>query len=128
MSPSPLLLYCSQRPSSGPSLAETILAGANKTSPRSLDSLDPTEPYDIIFIDADKSGYPRYLEKILSRSQPGQARRILKPGGLIVADNVLRRGLVADSSEANPWSKGERERPPKPQYIYDVSQLKRYPC
>ena len=61
----------------------------------------------MVFIDADKSSYPIYLEKVLSRSQPGQTRRILKPGGLIIADNVLRRGLVADSSDANPWSKSE---------------------
>ncbi|KAK1770930.1 S-adenosyl-L-methionine-dependent methyltransferase [Phialemonium atrogriseum] len=75
----------------------------------SLESLEPAEPYDIVFIDADKSGYPNYLQKILSRSQPGQAHRILKPGGLIVADNVLRKGLVADRSNANPWSKIEKE-------------------
>lgn len=76
-------------------------------TPASLESLEPAEPYDIVFIDADKSGYPNYLHKILSRSQPGQAHRILKPGGLIVADNVLRKGLVADRSDANPWSKSE---------------------
>jgi predicted O-methyltransferase YrrM len=56
----------------------------------------------MVFIDAQKSGYPRYLETILSKSQPGSAGRLLKQGGLIVADNVLRRGLVADDGEANP--------------------------
>lgn len=29
--------------------------------------------------------------------------RLLRPGGIIVADNILRRGLVADRTPANPW-------------------------
>lgn len=56
----------------------------------------------MIFIDAQKSGYPAYLQMILRKSAPGAARRLLRPGGLIIADNVLRRGLVADSSSDNP--------------------------
>lgn len=72
-----------------------------------LPELNPSEPYDLIFIDAQKDGYPAYLDAILSGSQPGGSKRILKPGGLILADNVLRRALVADSSEANPFSRGD---------------------
>jgi len=64
-----------------------------------------TEPYDLIFIDADKVSYPNYLELILSKSKPGSEKRILGKGGIIIADNILRRGLIADSSDANPWSK-----------------------
>lgn len=67
--------------------------------------LDPAEPYDIIFIDAQKSGYPRYLESIISKSLPNSSRRLLRPGGLIIGDNALRAGLVADGSDANPASK-----------------------
>ncbi|KAL1901984.1 hypothetical protein Sste5346_001690 [Sporothrix stenoceras] len=78
--------------------AEVIVGDAIET----LDALDPEEPYDLIFIDAQKSGYPTYLQTILKKSQPGAARRLLRPGGLIVADNVLRRGLVADDSDDNP--------------------------
>ncbi|KAI2470900.1 S-adenosyl-L-methionine-dependent methyltransferase [Annulohypoxylon bovei var. microspora] len=63
----------------------------------------PDEPYDIIFIDANKTGYPGYLAKILEMSQPGAKQRLLRPGGIIAADNALRRGLVADSSADNPW-------------------------
>lgn len=59
-------------------------------------------PFDLIFLDANKDAYPQYLETILARSQPGASDRLLKPGGLIVADNVLRRGIVADPSESNP--------------------------
>ena len=33
---------------------------------------------------------------MLANSQPGNARRLLRPGALIIADNVLRRGYVAD--------------------------------
>ncbi|KAI0387166.1 S-adenosyl-L-methionine-dependent methyltransferase [Hypomontagnella monticulosa] len=68
-----------------------------------LPTLTPSEPYDVIFIDADKTGYPGYLNKILEMSAPGAKNRLLRPGGIIVADNVLRRGLVADSSSDNPW-------------------------
>ncbi|KAI1416309.1 S-adenosyl-L-methionine-dependent methyltransferase [Hypoxylon sp. FL1857] len=62
-----------------------------------------SEPYDIIFIDANKTGYPGYLKQILAMSQPGAKNRLLRAGGIIAADNTLRRGLVADSSTDNPW-------------------------
>ncbi|KAL8308034.1 hypothetical protein RB597_000638 [Gaeumannomyces tritici] len=84
----------------GFSNVETIVGDAATTLP----SLEVTEPYDIIFIDADKVGYPKYLDAILARSQPGSTSRLLRPGGLIVADNVLRRGLVAHSGPENPNS------------------------
>ena len=46
----------------------------------------PTEPHlDFAFIDADKTGYPAYVEEILPR---------LRPGGLMVLDNMLRAGRV----------------------------------
>lgn len=43
--------------------------------------------YDIIFIDALRSEYPEYLE---------HAKRLLRPGGVMIADNVLAGGRVAD--------------------------------
>ena len=58
----------------------------------------------MIFIDADKEGYPVYLDLILSQSVPGSSKRLLKPNGIVLADNILRRGLVADPSDANPWA------------------------
>lgn len=63
-----------------------------------------TKPYDLIFIDADKVSYPNYLATVLASSSPSSFHRLLKAGGSIVADNVLRRGLIADSSSANPSS------------------------
>jgi len=48
----------------------------------------PAEPrIDIAFIDADKPGYPAYYEEIVSR---------LRPGGLVVLDNVFLGGEVLD--------------------------------
>ncbi|WP_370327682.1 O-methyltransferase [Euzebya sp.] len=43
--------------------------------------------YDIVFVDALKSEYPEYLE---------HAKRLLRPGGVLIADNVLWGGRVAD--------------------------------
>lgn len=48
----------------------------------------PTEPHlDFAFIDADKTGYASYVEEILPR---------LRPGGLMVLDNMLWSGEVLD--------------------------------
>ncbi|KAL7788347.1 S-adenosyl-L-methionine-dependent methyltransferase [Trichoderma ceciliae] len=77
---------------------EIIVGDALQT----LSALKPEEPYDLIFIDAQKLGYPSYLRDILAGSQPGSTNRLLRPGGFIIADNVLRRALVADGSEDNP--------------------------
>ena len=46
----------------------------------------PDRAYDLCYIDADKTGYPAYL---------GEAVRLVRPGGLILADNVLSGGRVA---------------------------------
>jgi predicted O-methyltransferase YrrM len=44
-------------------------------------------PFDLVFIDADKPGYPAYLTAAL---------QLTRPGGLIIADNVIRDGDVLD--------------------------------
>lgn len=46
----------------------------------------PGGAYDLCYIDADKDGYSGYLE---------QAVRLVRPGGLVLADNVLWSGRVA---------------------------------
>jgi predicted O-methyltransferase YrrM len=85
-------------------------AASQSNCSASIQSLVATlkEPYDLIFIDADKTSYPTYLSLILSLSPPSSVSsssvRLLKKDGIILADNILRRGLIADSSEANPWS------------------------
>jgi len=52
-----------------------------------LPTLAGGEPFDLVFIDADKVTYPQYLEWSI---------RLTRPGALIIADNVVRRGGVAD--------------------------------
>lgn len=55
-----------------------------------LDSLSGSGPFDLAFIDADKTGYPRYYEGCL---------RLLREGGLILLDNVLQGGRVLEPGE-----------------------------
>lgn len=45
-------------------------------------------PFDLVFIDADKEGYPDYLDWSV---------RLIRAGGLIIADNVVRQGQVMDA-------------------------------
>lgn len=59
-----------------------ILGAALQVLPRLADA-----GYDIVFLDAVKAEYPEYLE---------HARRLLRPGGLLLADNALWSGRVAD--------------------------------
>lgn len=56
-------------------------------------------PFDFVFIDADKPAYPDYLRG---------AVRLARPGTLIVADNVVRRGAVADPDDPDPRVRGAR--------------------
>ncbi len=51
-----------------------------------------TGPLDLVFIDADKVNYTNYYEACLP---------LLKPGGLIVADNVLWSGKVLNPQAAD---------------------------
>jgi predicted O-methyltransferase YrrM len=73
----------------------TVQVGPAADSLRSLVA-HGEESFDFIFIDADKEGYPEYLELSLALSHAGT---------LIVADNVIRNGEVA-----NPASTDERVR------------------
>ena len=50
---------------------------------------DEEESFDFAFIDADKENYEHYYERCL---------RLLRPGGLIVVDNVLWGGSVIDDT------------------------------
>ena len=56
-------------------------------------------PFDLVFIDADKEGYPVYLDWSL---------KLVHPGSLILADNVIRGGAVI-RSEATGGDGGIRE-------------------
>ena len=64
--------------------------------------------YDLVLIDADKASYPEYVE---------HAVRLLRPGGLLVMDNMLWDNQVADPAVrdattgacAAPGSKASRK-------------------
>jgi predicted O-methyltransferase YrrM len=69
-----------------------------------LDSLaqlhrEHAEPFDLIFIDADKPSYADYLQAALKLSHLGT---------LILADNVVRDGVVADPNTTDPSAIGAR--------------------
>lgn len=49
-------------------------------------------PFDLVFIDADKEGYPEYLDWSL---------RLAQPGSLILADNTVRGGSVLDPQDGS---------------------------
>lgn len=57
-------------------------------------ALGPDGSFDVVFLDADKESYADYL---------AEARRLLRPGGLLIADNALWKGKVLEEggSEAD---------------------------
>ena len=58
-------------------------------------------PFDIVFLDADKSNYSNYLALVMDK---------VRPGGYIVADNVLWSGKVTESiEEMDPDTKALHE-------------------
>jgi caffeoyl-CoA O-methyltransferase len=62
--------------------------------------LPEDEPFDFAFIDADKAEYPDYYEECL---------RLLRPGGVMMLDNVIRGGRVLDAGDDDPRSVATRE-------------------
>ena len=58
-----------------------------------------TEPFDFVFIDADKPNNPAYLRAALALS---------RPGSVIVIDNVVRDGAVLDPDSTDPRVQGVR--------------------
>src|SRR4029434_625706 len=59
-----------------------------------------TGDFDVVFIDIDKDGYPRALEAAAPR---------VRPGGYLLADNVLWSGRVVDDSIRDAATEGIRE-------------------
>ena len=55
--------------------------------------------FDFAFIDADKSEYGAYFERVLA---------LLRPGGVMVLDNVFRDGRVAEAGEQDPGTEAIR--------------------
>jgi caffeoyl-CoA O-methyltransferase len=65
-----------------------------------LSELPSSEPFDFAFIDADKTEYPDYYEECL---------RLLRPGGVVMLDNVLRGGQVLDGDDSDERTARTRE-------------------
>jgi predicted O-methyltransferase YrrM len=67
-----------------------------------LETLDKliNQKFDMVFIDADKMNYKKYYEKSLG---------LIKQGGLIIIDNVLWHGEVADEKNNDKFTINIRE-------------------
>ncbi|KKD02863.1 O-methyltransferase [Streptomyces sp. WM6386] len=78
-------------------LVEIRVGPALESLPRLAD--EALAPFDLVFIDADKDNNPHYLEWAL---------KLTRPGSLIIVDNVVRGGRVADSDSATPDVTGTR--------------------
>ncbi|MBK5218821.1 MAG: O-methyltransferase [Thermoleophilia bacterium] len=57
-------------------------------------------PFDLVFIDADKVNTPHYFAWALDHT---------RPGSLIIADNVVRDGSLADAADPDPATKAQRQ-------------------
>lgn len=68
-----------------PQRTRVIAGDATLVLPRLTDGA-----YDLVLIDADKGNYPRYAEEAL---------RLLRPGGVLVLDNMLWHDQVADPAQ-----------------------------
>jgi predicted O-methyltransferase YrrM len=71
---------------------------------KALDTLpelaaEQPEPFDLVFIDADKVHTPDYFQWAL---------RLTRPGSAIIADNVIRDGALADPDNDDPAVRGSR--------------------
>ncbi len=78
-----------------PSRYRLIMGQALEVLPRLTDG-----GYDLVFVDAAKPEYPRYLEAGV---------RLLRPGGVIAFDNALWSGRVVDPAFRDPSSAALRE-------------------
>ncbi|KZO95202.1 O-methyltransferase family 3 protein [Calocera viscosa TUFC12733] len=77
------------------SKARIVLGPALDTFP----TLSPSPPFDLVFIDADKDNNGPYFQ---------HARKLVRSGGVIIVDNVVRNGRVADERENTTDVQGVR--------------------
>lgn len=76
---------------------EFIVAPALESLPRL--AAERRGPFDLTFIDADKENCPAYFD---------WAVRLSRPGAMIIVDNVVRGGRVAEADSADPAVRGMR--------------------
>lgn len=77
---------------------EVIVGPADESGQRLIE--EDTEPFDLVFIDADKPSNPQYLAIALE---------LTRPGAVIVIDNVVRDGAVVNAESTDPRVRGVRE-------------------
>jgi caffeoyl-CoA O-methyltransferase len=65
-----------------------------------LAALDPSDPLDLVFVDADKESYPAYFDAVLP---------LMRPGGLLLVDNTLWSGKVLSESEPGSRTRAIQE-------------------
>ena len=64
-----------------------------------LPGLENEAPFDLVFIDADKVNNPSYFAWALDHT---------RPGSLIIADNVVRGGTLAETDSTDPATPAQR--------------------
>ncbi|TRM63359.1 O-methyltransferase-domain-containing protein [Schizophyllum amplum] len=67
------------------------------------DSLAATKgdgTFDFAFIDAEIANNVKYMK---------ECKRLVKSGGVIIVDNVVQNGLVADEAQTETWTTGARD-------------------
>lgn len=77
---------------------DVVVGSAVDATQRFIDA--GSEPFDFVFIDADKPNNPRYLAAALE---------LTRPGAVIVIDNVVRDGAVLDAGSDDPRVQGVRK-------------------
>ena len=82
--------------------ARGYLARAGLAATTDLRLQDATEglaeleaPFDLGFIDGPKQGYANHIEQVIE---------LLRPGGLLLVDNVLISGTIVTGVPAGPWT------------------------
>ena len=78
-------------------ITEVRVGAALESLPKLVE--ENQEPFDLVFIDADKVNNPHYVE---------WAVKLTRPGSVIVVDNVVRAGQVADPGNTEPHVRGTR--------------------
>jgi predicted O-methyltransferase YrrM len=79
-------------------IVEVRVGPALESLPKLTD--ENPEPFDMVFVDADKANNPHYVEWAL---------RLTRAGSVIVVDNVVRGGRVADAGSTEPDVRGTRD-------------------
>lgn len=79
-------------------VVEVIVGAALDSLPKLI--AQNLDPFDLVFIDADKVNTPRYFDFAL---------KLTRAGGLIIVDNVVRSGAIVDANSADAGVKGTRD-------------------